>query len=191
MWSLLVLVAAVALPFISAPRDRAFCSVTELRANPGYRYRTERIREFVDSATVIVRAVAIGIDSAGASPASPQVRVYEFPIRFRVVETLRGRVLDDRLVLPGILVDRDDFNPNPVPYTIVRPAGQRGDCAAKDYRVGGEYLFILRPSRVDGSLTPYWRPLAPFNEQVRGADDPWVEWVRAQLRSQSGSPRGA
>ena len=192
MWSLLVLVAAVAPPFLPAPRDRALCSVTELRANTGYRYRTERIREFVDSATLIVRAVAIGIDSAGASPATPpQVRVYEFPIRFRVVETLRGPVLDDRLVLPGILVDRDDFNPNPVPYTIVRPSGQRGDCAEKDYRAGAEYLFILRPSRVDGSLTPYWRSLAPFNEQVRGADDPWVEWVRAQVRSQSGSRRGA
>ena len=192
MWSLLILVAVAALPFPSVPRDRAVCSVSELRANPGYRYRPERIREFVDSATVIVRAVAIGIDSVGGRPATPpDIRLYEFLLRFRVIETMRGAVLDDRLVSPGILVDRDDFNPDPVPYTIVRLSGQRGDCAAKDYRAGAEYLFILRPSRVDGSLTPYWRPLAPFNEQVRGADDPWVEWVRAQVRSQSGSGRGA
>src|SRR5688572_33115074 len=102
MWSLLVLVAAVALPFPSVPRDRALCSVSELRANPGYRYRTERIREFVDSASVIVRAVAIAIDSAGGRPATPpDVRLDEFLIRFRVVETLRGAMLDDRLVLPG------------------------------------------------------------------------------------------
>ena len=192
MWSLLVLVAVVALPVPPVPHGRSLCSVSELRANPGYHYRIERIREFVDSASVIVRAVAIGIDSAGDRPATPpDVRSFEYLIRFRVVETLRGAVLDGRLVLPGILVDRDDFNPNPVPYTIVRLSGQRGDCAAKDYRAGAEYLFILRPSRVDGHLTPYWRPLAPFNEQVRGPDDPWVEWVRAQVRSPSGSPHGA
>src|SRR5688572_19618324 len=104
MWSLVGLVAAVALPFSSVPADRALCSVSELRASSGYRYRPERIREFVDSASVIVRAVAIGIDSAGGKPATPSdVRLFELLIRFRVVETLRGAVLDDRLVLPGIL----------------------------------------------------------------------------------------
>ena len=97
---------------------------------------------------------------------------------------------EDRLLFPGTLVDRDDFNPDSVPYTIVRPAGQRGDCDAKEYRLGAEYLFILRPSR-RGGLTPHWRPLAPFNEQLRGADDPWIEWVRAQVRQRSVSPRGA
>jgi hypothetical protein len=160
----------------SAP---ALCSVGELRGSPDYRYRVERIREFVDSATVIVRAVAVGVDTLDTDSFDPQYR-REPAVVFRPVEALRGTVPHDRLVFPGTVVDRDDFNPGTVPYTIVRLAGQRGDCEAKEYRLGAEYLFILRPSR-RGGLTPHWRPLAPLNEQVHGAEDPWVEWVRTQV----------
>ena len=35
-----------------------------------------------------------------------------------------------------------------------------------------------------GQLTPYWRALAPTNEQVFGPDDPWESWVRRQLEDQ-------
>jgi hypothetical protein len=35
--------------------------------------------------------------------------------------------------------------------------------------------------RDKGELTPYWAPMAANNEQIRGADDPWVVWVRHQL----------
>src|SRR5688572_14229316 len=154
---------AVAFSSGSPGTNPALCSVRELRASPGYRYRVERIREFIDSATVIVRTTAMGPDTLGVRPTEPDSFA---PVRssvvFQVLETLRGTVPNDRLVLPGTLVDRDDFNRGAVPYTIVRHAGQRGDCEAREYRVGGQYLFILRPSRAGSGLTPYWRPLAPF-----------------------------
>jgi hypothetical protein len=82
--------------------------------------------------------------------------------------------------LRGSVVSHDDFNRLPVPYGMVRSAGQRGDCDAREYRLDAEYLLILRTA-YDG-LNPHWKPLAPFNEQVRGADDPWVVWVRQQVR---------
>jgi len=189
MWSVALIIAAAALPIVTHTPERSLCSVTELRHSSGYRYRVERIGEFVDSATVIVRAVAIGVDTLDTDAVDPRYR-REPAVVFRPLETLRGTVAPDRLVFRGAVVDRDDFNPGSVPYTLVRLAGQRGDCEAKEYRLGAEYLFILRPSR-RGGLTPHWRPLAPFNEQVRGAEDPWVEWVRARIRQSSARQRGA
>jgi hypothetical protein len=154
----------------AAPGSRAWaCSLQELRRSPGYAYRPERVAEFVDSATVVVRAVAAGADSAGPWPA----------VTFTPVEWIRGGPSAGLLRAVGTLVDRDDFNPRPVPYTMVRPAGQRGDCFAQEYRRGAEYLLLLRRVAGEG-LTPYWMPLAPVNEQVRGADDAWVAWVRAR-----------
>ena len=188
MWSLTLTIAA-ALPTATHTAPLSLCSVTELRQSSGYHYRVERIREFVDSATVIVRAVAIGIDTLHTEAFDPRYR-REPAVVFRPLETLRGTVPQARLIFPGTVVDRDDFNPGSVPYTLVRLAGQRGECEAKEYRLGAEYLFILRPSR-RGSLTPHWRPQAPFNEQVRGTNDPWVEWVRTRVRRGSASPRGA
>jgi hypothetical protein len=45
------------------------------------------------------------------------------------------------------------------------------------YRPGAEYLFMLKLLTSD-ELAVYWETLAPINEQVRGADDQWVQWVR-------------
>lgn len=144
------------------------CSVQELRENPdGYHWPLDRIEGFVDEAEVIVRAVALGVEEQ-AEPWSE--------VGFGVTEVVRGEVDEEKLVFQGQLVDRDDFNEGEVPYQIVRPAGQRGDCFARQYRAGAEYLFFLWEQ--DGSLTPYGPPLAPTNEQVRGRDDPWVAWVR-------------
>jgi hypothetical protein len=188
MWSLPVIVVA-AVTASGPPSSPAVCRIAELVASPDYRYRVERVREFIDSATVIVRAVAVGVDTLDTDSTDPAYR-REPAVVFRPVETLRGTVPENRLIFPGTLVERDDFNPGPVPYTIVRLAGQRGDCEAKEYRLGSQYLFILRPG-YRGGLTPHWRALAPFNEQVRGADDPWAEWVRARVRERNASPRGA
>jgi hypothetical protein len=156
----------------AVPSARAgACSVAELRRSPGYTYRPERIAQFVDSSEVIVRAMAVGVDSSGQWPA----------ITFTPIEWIRGGPSAGPLRAAGTLVDRDDFNPQSVPYTMVRLAGQHGDCFAREYRRGAEYLLLLRhlPQQ---KLTPYWVPLAPLNEQVKGADDAWVTWVRAQAR---------
>ena len=149
------------------------CSVGELRQNDRYEYRVERIREFIDSASVIVRARAVSTlvpaSSSAGGDADPRV-TFEILERIREPDSLR------RIVLRGIGVLNDDFNRDTVPYRMVRPAGQRGDCYAREYRLHAEYLLILGTRA--GELTPHWKPLAPFNEQVRGQDDPWVMWVR-------------
>jgi hypothetical protein len=173
---LLPLAATLLLGFAPATPER--CSVRELRDSPGYQYRVERIRDFIDSASVIVRAVAIRPEVLTPPPNASRGRFSE--VSFVVTERLRGTGIADTLVLSGILVENDDFNSGPVPYTTVRRAGQRGDCFAEDYRVGAEYLFILREFQ-PGALTPYWKPLAPLNEQLRGPDDPWLLWVRKQV----------
>lgn len=92
---------------------------------------------------------------------------------------LSGATEGGDLVFPGTIVEQSDFNEGSVPYQMVRPSGQRGDCYAREYRVDGEYLFLLRDD--EGTLTPYWVPLAPTNEEIRGEDDPWVAWVRDRL----------
>ena len=145
-------------------RPASSCSVSELRSSPGYRYTVDRIRQFVDSASIIVRAKAL------ATPES------DGRVRFEILESIRGPDTLSYIELRGVLVDRDDFNGGTVPYQIVRSAGQRGDCHAQEYRAGAEYLLILQ------LLSPHWKPLAPFNEQLRGSDDPWLIWVRDAAR---------
>jgi hypothetical protein len=100
-------------------------------------------------------------------------------VRFEITEVLRGSVQDRQLTLQGTLVDGDDFNPLPVPYRMVRLAGQRGDCFASEYRTGAEYLQLLTENW--SGLTARWWPLAPSNEQLRGPDDPWLAWVRDRV----------
>ena len=147
------------------------CSVGELRNSRDSQYRIERVRQFLDSAEVIVRAKALSTFQDGG---------FWSRIRFEVVERLRAPDSLKHVDLRGSVVLHDDFNQLPVPYRMVRPAGQRGDCDAREYRLDAEYLLILRSGH-DG-LNPHWKPLAPFNEQVRGSDDPWVVWVRQQVR---------
>ena len=152
------------------------CSVVELRENARYEYQVERIRQFIDSASVIVRARAVStLLTAGSARGDGDPRV-----AFEILERIREPDSLQRIVLRGIGVLNDDFNRDTVPYRIVRPAGQRGDCYAREYRLRAEYLLILETRA--GELTPHWKPLAPFNEQVRGQDDPWVVWVRDAAR---------
>jgi len=154
-------------------RSPSSCSVSELRSSPGYSYRIDRIRQFVDSASVILRAKALATSTGDTH------------VRFEILEHIRGPDSLSHLELRGVLVARDDFNSGTVPYQIVRPAGQRGDCHAQEYRAGAEYLLLLQPG-VEG-LTPHWKPLAPFNEQLRGPDDPWLIWVREAARRPGGA----
>jgi hypothetical protein len=102
-------------------------------------------------------------------------------IAFDVIEVLKGPNMQVVVAIPGKLVERDDYNDQRVPYNFVRREGRSGSCYARTYRQGAEYLLFLRP--VGKVMTPYWAPLAPINEQVRSAQDPWVVWVRNQLRA--------
>ena len=111
-------------------------------------------------------------------------------VHFTVLEVLRGAPPAE-LTFTGELVDRDDYNERAVPYRMVRPSGQRGSCIAYEYKVGAEYLLILRTAphvipliaEAEASrLNPYWAPLAPLNEQIRGGGDPWVRWVKSNIQ---------
>ena len=74
------------------------------------------------------------------------------------------------------------MNNLPVPYVMVRPSGRAGACFARSYQRDGEYLLFLK--KVNGKLTPLLGlALGATNEQITGADDPWVAWVRQQLAS--------
>lgn len=164
------------------------CSVTVLRYQDGYRYTEGQIRQFIRETDAVVRAVAV--DSIAALP-------YEYRgwIRFRPLEILRGPFPNREFWLQGSLVDRDDFNEDPVPYRVVRPAGQRGDCFASEYRLDREYLFLLKRD-TGGLLTAWWAPLAPLNEQISGPGDPWLRWVRERLPASAAgcrpsTPRGS
>jgi hypothetical protein len=106
-------------------------------------------------------------------------------VEFLILETLRGKATSKRLRFTGYAVEHDDYNLGQVPYAGVRPSGLTGACFAYEYRLGAEYLFLLQRDRA-GRLTPYWAVLAPVNEQLRGTGDPWLAWVREQMRAKSG-----
>lgn len=146
------------------------CSVRELRASARYAWSAERIGQMVDSAAEIVRARAIRADSQARR------------VTFEPLEWIR-RATDDtaRFELYGTAVDRDDFNQMAVPYGLVRPAGQRGDCFATEYRLGAQYLLLFSDRPLPRRIQ--WWGLAPLNEQLRGEDDPWLVWVRARAES--------
>jgi hypothetical protein len=68
----------------------------------------------------------------------------ESRIRFQVIGVLKGSAVGSELVLPGFLVDIDDFSDQRVPYTSVRSAGRGGNCFADAYRQGGSFQENLR-----------------------------------------------
>lgn len=126
----------------------------------------------VDAADVIVRAEAVD--------APLRSGVVEGVVRFRVLETIRGAV-SGALVLPGALDPHDDFNDRETAERGVRPNGRRGDCFASSYRLGAQYLLLLKKSK-SGELDVRWAPLAPVNEQLHSDHDPWLLWVRQRSK---------
>jgi hypothetical protein len=43
-------------------------------------------------------------------------------------------------------------------------------------------IYLLLIPRVNGAPTPYYAALGATNEQLFGADDRWLAWVREQIR---------
>jgi hypothetical protein len=128
--------------------------------------------ELVRQADVIVRVRARAADDPGS-------RTARILVRFDVLEVLKGSLPEATLSDAGYLENRDDANGGAVPYTFIRRGGTHGDCHARNYRAGGEYLFFMR--RTASGLTPHWAALKPANEQIFGDNDRWVTWVRQQL----------
>ena len=138
--------------------------------------------ELITLADVIVRATAESYEQAPEG----DLRTTGLPkstIKFKVVETLKGKVTDPLLIF-GYLSDKDDYNDKPAPFTFIRPGGRAGSCIANTYKKGADFLLFLKLT--DGKLTPYWSALMPVNEQLRSSDDAWLEWVKEQLKSTPG-----
>jgi hypothetical protein len=133
--------------------------------------------ELVRHADVIVRARAV---DAVIEPATSPGQFPSTWVRLVILEQLKGEERLFDLAVPGVIVPHADFNDRRVPYDLVRSDGRAGSCYARSYQRDGEYLMILKRNN-KGELTPYWAPMAANNEQIRGADDPWVVWVRQQL----------
>jgi hypothetical protein len=153
------------------------CSVTEIISNV----------DMVTAADAVVRARAIEYASL---PSDPNIRTTGVPdsrVRFKLIEIIHGQRISN-LTLPGYVVQADDFNDQPAPYTFVRPGGRSGSCFANSYREGAEFLLFLKKTE-DGAFTVNWAPLAPVNEQLHSADDPWVVWVREQAQKAKGVPK--
>ena len=174
---MLQLMSWLALAFVTSGSPAASlplrCSVE--RTGPA-QSTVEIARGLVANADRIVRA------KAPLQPDLPPPRE-RFPtwwgrdttLSFEVLETLKGDSLPRSVIIRGFLMQTDDFNMGSVPYAFVRRQGGKGDCFANGYRHGGEFLLLLREG------TPYWAALQPTSEQVRGADDAWVQWVRAEV----------
>jgi hypothetical protein len=139
--------------------------------------------EIVKQADAIVRVSAV---EYAIAPQNPNVFTNGEPdsrIRFKVLEVIRGQISRE-LILPGSLVDEDDFNLRQPPYDIVRPNGLSGSCFANSYRSGGQFLLMLKKKQSRG-YTVNWYALAPVNEQLHSINDPWLLWVREQAKKQT------
>jgi len=67
----------------------------------------------------------------------------------------------------------------------VRSNGLMGSCFANSYRSGGQFLLILKKEKKSARYTVDWDILGPTNEQLSSADDPWLLWVREQVKKQT------
>ena len=95
------------------------------------------------------------------------------PIQAVVLETLVGTGVPDTLRLYGRVHGRDVYPSDTIPYLH---AGYSTMCYRADFRRGGEHLLLLW-RREDSTWTAFGPAFAPSMVQVRGSDDPWVQWV--------------
>jgi len=163
-----ILIAWLAIAWLAVALPALPCSIGEPVSNV----------KMVQQAEAIVRATAVEYSVPPADPNSWTGGTPDSRIRFKVTEKIRGPVPDE-MILPGYLVQRDDFNDHPAPYNFVRPNGRRGSCFANTYRNGGDFLLLLKKSE-SGEFTVNWYALGPVNEQLHSGDDPWLAWVRKQ-----------
>lgn len=166
-------------PELRSHGDSPLCS---LRGGP--EFSAARTRDIVEQSEAIVRATVLGTTPAPAGSKRPDLPY----LAFRVDEVLRGREIPDTLRFSGVLEERDSFRPegeNRIPYLSYYRWRGGGDCGAYTYQTGGQFLLLLGRTHHTGDFDPYWALLAPTNEQIRGAADPWAGWVRRVIKTGS------
>jgi len=139
--------------------------------------------ELVKRSQVIVRATALGyfrpptLPRIGRGPIFPSEPLdVRGVIRFRVQEVIKGKFKGDVVELEGHLAHDDDYNESAVPYHAARKSPD-------DYAAHGEYLLMLRESGREYNVS--WAAPSASNEQIHGANDPWVRWVTHQVGQES------
>jgi len=131
-------------------------------------------------ADVIVRATAVSYVSE-PDLSLVTTGVPDTKLTFHVEEVLKGKYIGEILILNGYLSNDDDYNEVKVPYTFVRPNGRSGSCFANTYKEGAQFLLFLKKTK--GGYTSNISALGPANEQLRGPNDPWLEWARNELKT--------
>lgn len=143
----------------------------------------------VAQADLILRVTA-GSDVLPVQPSSLR-RLWNSNVSFSVQEVVKGHYERPTIRLPGFLTDQDEWNRGMPPYTHARGSADAA-CFTHVYRKGGQFLLVLK--KWDGSVSEIfagrpldgysvaWNPLGAVNEQLRSPDDPWVEWVRQQVK---------
>ena len=131
-----------------------------------------RTKDMVRDADLIVRATAVDYSVA---PVGNTINLADpgSKVRFTIAEVVKGSYPGTEIILVGILTNRDEWNRNQPPYPYARA------CHTTQYRRGGEFLLFLKWRN---GYTTSWVGLAPVNEQLRSSDDPWIQWVREQVR---------
>jgi hypothetical protein len=185
MRSSLAIVAAAAIGVIAGSvqarpetSERVLCS---LGGGPP-RFSIARTQNIVAESEVIVRGTVIGETDAPAGSPRPNMRF----VAVAVDEILRGSGVPDTIRIMGLINPQDtvptDYGEVPHLSYLRRYAGS---CISATYAEGGQYLLLLQRTEERDVLDPYWIPLAPTNDQVRGSNDRWVQWVRNEIARNS------
>ena len=165
-----IFLAILFLSFVAGPNGWS-CSVSE-------DYRTPSSSDITCAAENILLVRLLG----QIKPAEPMIPSLG-RIRFVVIESLKGTINPkDNIDLEGFVSKSPGIIGNDsVPYQVTRRSSS-GMCQPYDYHENGLFLLFLK------SGSPYWAPFAALNEEVSGSDDPWVAWVKAEIKSTFGKP---
>jgi hypothetical protein len=143
----------------------------------------------VAQADLILRVTAVS-DVLPVLPNSVR-RLWNSNVLFSVQEVVKGEYGGSTIRMPGFLTDQDEWNRQMPPYEHARSSADAA-CFTHGYRKGGQFLLMLK--KWDGAVseviagrpldgyTIAWNPLGAVNEQLRSPDDPWVQWVRQQVK---------
>jgi hypothetical protein len=166
---------------LSATPGQGLCSVGAVRDDSTEVEDAEPVtmEEIVTPPEALVRGTPVIVRAQAVRFIPAERGQWPGGVVFRITEVLKGTGVPDTLTLAGFEDPRDDFNSDSIPYRFARGGTMGGTCYAYNYKSGAEYLLFL--GTLPWGLSPYHSVFSPTNEQLRGTDDRWLVWVRAQI----------